>query len=298
MSEQGAAEELCALQVLGITFVASATETEPAGEAPDALFVVHRSRLAARCASANSGASAGNNAGTWGGTAIVDATPCPGGGSQVAPRLCRDASVADGLRCGVQVVAAALASRASSAAPGYTHVRINLHTTSPTLLTAWLLEYPVGYYVAQPATSNILGGEELVVFSVRAELAMEGSQPVWLQLDAPNGLPQASTLCSFSVPLGLLAQEQAIGDTIQSWVTRIGAVLAPPAADASEINRCSACCVWRSPCMAKPEASDASFSEQIEEPVDVAGGPALLSQLELLPWLRTREGVVLDQVAL
>lgn len=295
---QVAAEQLCALQVLGITFFASASEAEPVDEAPDALFVVHRSRLTARWAAANSTVSSGIDAGTWGGTAIVDATPCPGGGKEVAPRLCRDASVATGLQYGVQVVAAALASRASLSAPGYTHVRINLHTTSPTLLTAWLLEYPVGYYVAQPATSNILGGEELVVFSVRAELTTEGPQPLWLQLDAPNGLPQPSTLCSFSVPLGLLAQEKAIGDTIQSWCTRIDAVLAPSAADASEITSGSTCCVWRTPCVAKPAASDASISEQIEEPVDVASGQALLSQLELLPWLGKREGVVLEQVAL
>jgi hypothetical protein len=298
---QVAAEELCTLQVLGISFVASASEARPTGEAADALFVVHRSRLAARCAAANSGTSAGTDeSGTWGGTAIVNVTPCPGSGGQVAPTLCRDAAVAGGLQRGVQVVAAALDSHASSSdAPGYTPVCIDLSTTSPTLLTAWLLEYPVGYYVAQPATSNILGGEELVLFSVRAELNVEGSQPLWLLLEAPNGPPQPSTLCSFSAPLDLLKKEQSIGDAIQAWCGRIGAALASPVAVGfEEVASGSVCCMWRSPSMANAEASDPRFSEQDEDLVDEAGGQALISQLELLPWLRKQEGVVLEQVAL
>eukprot|EP01043_Picozoa_sp_COSAG02_P044328 COSAG02_NODE_3949_length_5995_cov_2.892809_1_plen_330_part_00 len=298
---QVGAEELCTLQVLGITFVASASETRPTSDAADALFVVHRSRLAARCAAANPGPSVSADeasSGAWGGTAIVDATPCPGGGGQVAPALCCDASVAIGLQRGVQVVAAALASQAASDVPGYTPVCIDLSTTSPTLLTAWLLEYPVGYYVAQPAMSNILGGEELVLFSVRAELNAEASQPLWLQLEAPNGPRQPSTLCSFSLPLDLLTKEK-FGDAIQAWCGRVGAVLAPPAIDSlDEVTSGSACCVWQSPCVAKAEGTDPRFSEQDEEAMGEVGERALVSQLEQLPWLRIQEGVVLEQVAL
>ncbi len=290
------------MQVLGITFVASASEARPTGDAADALFVVHRSRLAARCEAANSGPSASADeasSGTWGGTVIVDATPCPGGGGQVAPTLCCDASVAIGLQRGVQVVAAALASQAVSDVPGYTPVCIDLSTTSPTLLTAWLLEYPVGYYVAQPATSNILGGEELVLFSVRAELKAEESQPLWLQLEAPNGPRQPSTLCAFSVPLDLLTKEQPIGDAIQAWCGRVGAVLAPPIADSlDEVTDGSACCVWQSPCAAKAEGSDPRFSERDEDGMGEAGEQVLVSHLEQLPWLRIQAGVVLEQVAL
>lgn len=295
------AAKLCNLQVLGITFGSDASEADPFGGAADALFVVHRTRLAARCAAANSDSSPGTyiaSSCAWGGTAIVDATRCTGSRSQITSRLCQDAAVATGLQRGVQTVAAALSRAASSDAPGYTPVWINLSTTSPTLLSAWLLEYPVGYYVSQPATSNTLGGEELVIFSVCAELALQDSESQWLQLDPSDDPSQPSTLCSFSVPLHLFMKEQVIGDMIQAWCTRLGAVWTCASADASKVKSSNDCYVWRSPCTIDQDDSDADLSDQDEDTLGEGDRQTLIWQLGLLPWLRKQEGVVLDQVAL
>lgn len=148
----GAEEHLGALAVLAVTLGPAAAVDDP-GEAfgADALFLVHRERLAARCAGRPAGEGDGDGDGCceWGGTALVDASSRTGGGAP-APRLCYDAAVRAGLRCGTQAVGAALEAAAAAGCPcPCAAVRIDPAVTSPTLLTAWLLEYPVGYHVAQ-----------------------------------------------------------------------------------------------------------------------------------------------------
>ena len=53
-------------------------------------------------------------------------------------------------------------------------VKVDVARTCPTLLSAWMLEYGVGYYVEPPTQENSLGGRTLAVYTLQAQLVAPG----------------------------------------------------------------------------------------------------------------------------
>ena len=85
-------------------------------------------------------------------------------------------------------------------------VKVDVARTCPTLLSAWMLEYGVGYYVEPPIQENSLGGRTLAVYTLQAQLVAVASAPAgsqWLRRCRGSDAQDLAAVCSFSMPVEL-----------------------------------------------------------------------------------------------